>query len=342
MDILVTGGAGLVGSECCRLFAEQGHSVTSVDNYTRGELFGEEGDTESTIDTLLQDYSIDHHQLDIRDDEFLPLLDECDAVVHTAAQPSHPKSIETPIEDFQINASATLRMLEHLRKHNDDATVVFCSTNKVYGEIPNYYAYDKVGKRFEPEDPTLRDGFDESTSLDRSSHTPFGVSKVAADLYVQEYARLYNLNTGVFRMGCITGGAARAVEMHNWEPFFVKKALTGDSLSVFGYSGYQVRDVIHARDLARLFAEFLREPRSGEVYNVGGGRDNSISLLESFDLIEDITGQSMNYELAEGREADHQWWISDISKAKNHYDWDIEIGLESIFQEIYESLRDEV
>lgn len=339
MKVLVTGGAGLVGSESCRLLAEEGHQPISVDNYQRGEIFGNEGDTQPTLERLQEDFDVEHHDLDIRDEAFLALLEDCDAVIHTAAQPSHPKSIETPLEDFDINASATLTMLEHLRNHNPDATFVFCSTNKVYGEVPNYFAYEKEKERFEPEDPTLRDGFDESLRIDQSAHTPFGVSKVAADLYTQEYSRLYDLTTGVFRMGCITGGAARAVEMHNWEPFFVKKALTGEKLTVFGYEGYQVRDVIHARDLAKLFYEYLRDPRPGEVYNVGGGRENSISLLESFDLIERITGKSMNYEHGEQREADHQWWISDTTKARNHYDWEIEIGLEEIFRDIYDALK---
>lgn len=341
MKVIVTGGAGLVGSECCRLLAEQGHEPVSVDNYQRGDIFGEEGDTKPTLQRLRESHDLEHHNLDIRDPEFLPLLEDCDAVIHTAAQPSHPKSIETPLEDFEINADATLRMLEHLRNNNPEATVVFCSTNKVYGEAPNYFSYERKGKRFEPEDPTLHDGFDESLRLDRSAHTPFGVSKAAADLYVQEYARLYDLVTGVFRMGCITGGAARAVEMHNWEPFFVKKAIAGETLTVFGYEGYQVRDVIHARDLARLFFEYLKNPRAGEVYNVGGGRSNSISLLESFDLIEEVTGHTMDYELGDGREADHQWWISDTTKVRNHYDWEINIGLERIFRDIYEALRDE-
>ena len=209
--------------------------------------------------------------------------------------------------------------------------------------MPNHFSYKKVGKRFEPVSPALRDGFDESLSIDRNMHTPFGVSKIAADLYTQEYAYLYGCKTGSFRMGCITGGAAKAVELHNWEPYFVKKALTGDILKIFGYGGYQVRDVIHARDLAILFHEFVMKPRPGEVYNIGGGRNNSISLLESFDLIEDITGRRIKYELAPEREADHIWWISNINKARAHYpEWDIRIGLKDVFSEIHESLKGKV
>jgi CDP-paratose 2-epimerase len=339
MRVLITGGAGLVGSECCKLFVEKGWGVVSVDNYMRGKLFGAEGDTKQIMMTLLKDYNIEHHELDIRDERIVPLIKRVDAVIHTAAQPSHPKSIEIPMEDFQINSYGTLFLLEALRKYNKDAVFVFCSTNKVYGDAPNYFSYKKVGKRFEPVDPSLWDGFDETLRIDRCMHTPFGISKVAADLYTQEYARLYGLKTGVFRMGCITGGVAKAVEMHNWEPYFVKKALTGEKLTIYGYEGYQVRDVIHTKDLAKLFYEFINNPRPGEVYNIGGSRRNSISLLEAIDLIEKITGKRIKYDFGPPREGDHIWWITNISKIKLHYPhWDVSMSLEEIFKEIYEFL----
>ncbi|MFH1470113.1 MAG: NAD-dependent epimerase/dehydratase family protein, partial [Candidatus Micrarchaeota archaeon] len=223
MKVLVTGGAGLVGTESCKLFAKEGWEVISVDNYSRGRIFGKEGETKANIEKTMKDYGIEHHEMDIRDEKIAGLVKNVDAVIHTAAQPSHPRSIEIPMEDFQINAFGTLNLLEAVRKHNKSIPFVHSSTNKVYGEAPNYFAYKKVNKRFEPVDPYLWDGFDESLRIDRMMHTPFGVSKVAADLYVQEYAHLYGLNAATFRMGCITGGAAKAVEMHNWEPFFVKK-----------------------------------------------------------------------------------------------------------------------
>ena len=337
--ILITGGAGLVGSECCRLFADIGWKVISVDNYERGKIFGAEGNTEKTMNALLRDYEIEHHIMDFRDDEISSLIKKSDAIIHAAAQPSHPKSIEIPDVDFEINAQGTFFLLERVRKYNKDIPFVFCSTNKVYGETPNYFAYKKVGKRFEPVDPTLKDGFDESLRIDQTMHTPFGVSKTTADLYTQEYGLLYGLKTGIFRMGCITGGAAKAVEMHNWEPYFIKTALTGGKLAIYGYEGYQVRDVIHARDLAKLFYEFIKNPKKGVVYNVGGGRKNSISLLESFDLIEKVTGKKINYEHGPEREADHIWWISNMGKVKRHYaEWAVRINLKEIFQEIYEVL----
>jgi CDP-paratose 2-epimerase len=340
MNVLVTGGAGLVGSECCRLFAEKGWKVTSVDNYMRGKIFGEAGNTRGNMKTLLKDFDIEHHEADIRDEKVMEqLVKKANAVIHTAAQPSHPRSVEIPMEDFQINAHGTLTLLETMRRVNREAPFVFCSTNKVYGEMPNYFSYRKTGKRFEPVDPALKDGFDESLRIDMNMHTPFGVSKAAADMYTQEYAHIYGLKTGVFRMGCITGGAARAVEMHNWEPYFIKKAMDGEEVTIFGYGGYQVRDVIHARDLAKLFYEFVQKPRPGEVYNIGGARKNSISLLEAIDLIEKVTGKKMKYKLGPEREADHQWWISNINKAKGHFpNWDIRIGLEETFREIHKAL----
>lgn len=340
--ILITGSAGLVGSECCKLFSERGYEIIGVDNYMRGKLFGDHASTRRTMENLRKEYNIEQYDMNIRDEKIIPLLKEAQAVIHTAAQPSHPKSIEIPIEDFQINSFGTLFLLESLRKYNKDAVFVYCSTNKVYGDAPNYFSYKEVGKRFEPISPSLIDGFDENLRTDRCMHTPFGVSKLAADTYTQEYALLYGLKTGVFRMGCITGGAAKAVEMHNWEPYFIKKALTGETLNIYGYGGYQVRDVIHAADLAELFYEFVKNPRLGEVYNVGGARQNSISLLESFDLIESITGKSINYKNGPAREADHIWWISNISKAMLHYpSWKIRRGLKETFTEIYNVLCDQ-
>lgn len=319
------------------MFAQEGHTVIAVDNYTRGRIFGAEGNTQRVIQSLVRDFkNLTHIETDVRDvEKMLPIIAGVDAVIHTAAQPSHPKSIEIPLEDFSINAFGTLQLLELIRQHNPQAIFIYCSTNKVYGDYPNSLPIVENETRYDFRDI---DGIDESCSIDQSMHTPFGISKVTADLYTQEYARLYGIKTGIFRMGCITGGAAQAVEMHNWEPYFIKKNLAGETLSIYGFKGKQVRDVIHARDLARLFRLFVENPRPGEVYNIGGGRENSISLLEAIDLIESITSRLMKYEFKPAREGDHQVYITDLRKVRNHYDWDTSIGLYDIFEEIYRAV----
>lgn len=337
MKVLVTGGAGLVGSYCCEYYASQGHQVTSVDNFMRGKLFGEMGNTKSNVDFLLNrfDKNIEFHQADIRDIEKIKeLIINADLIIHTAAQPSHPKSIEIPIDDFQINAWGTLQLLETTRKFNDDAVFINCSTNKVYGENPN--TIPEIIEKETRYDYADIDGIDESLPLDNTIHTPFGVSKVAADLYGQEYGKLYGLKVGTFRMGCITGPYAKAVELHNWEPYFLWVNMSGQTLNVFGFKGKQVRDVIDARDLVRAFDLFAKKPKPGEAYNMGGGRKNSISLLESFTLIESITGKPMKWVLKPKREGDHQVYITDLSKFKSHYpEWDIQIGLKQVFTDIH-------
>ncbi len=337
MKVLVTGGAGLVGSYCCQYYASQGHDVISVDNFTRGKLFGQMGNTKSNADFLLGQYAnkIEFHDADIRDtDKMKSLITDTDIILHTAAQPSHPKSIEIPLEDFSINAWGTLQLLELARKVNDDAIFINCSTNKVYGENPN--TIPKIVEKETRYDYSDRDGIDETLPLDNTIHTPFGVSKVAADLYGQEYGRLYGLKVGTFRMCCITGPMAKAVELHNWEPYFLWINMQGKTLNVYGFKGKQVRDVIDARDLVKAFDEFARNPRPGEVYNMGGGRSNSLSLLESFKLIESITGKPMKWIMQPKREGDHKVYITDLSKFKSHYpDWDIRIDLKTIFTDIY-------
>ncbi|MBI2653386.1 NAD-dependent epimerase/dehydratase family protein [Candidatus Woesearchaeota archaeon] len=340
MKVLVTGGAGLVGSYSCIFFAKQGHEVIAVDNFMRGKIFDESGSTSGNADMLRKHFSnIKFHEIDIRDTEKLkPLIKGSDIIIHTAAQPSHPKSIEIPLEDFSINAYGTLNLLELTKKHADNAIFVFTSTNKVYGENPNRLRITEKETRY---DYAEINGVDESMPLDNTMHTPFGVSKVAADLYCQEYAHLYGLKTGIFRLGCITGPMAKAVELHNWEPYFVKANIEGKTLNIYGFKGKQVRDVIDARDLVLAFEEFIKKPRAGEAYNMGGGRKNSISLLESFKIIESITGKPMKHMMKEAREGDHQVYISDLSKFKSHYPkWGIRIYLEEIFTDLYNSFTD--
>lgn len=334
MKVLVTGGAGLVGSHACEFYARQGHEIIAIDNYSRGVLFGEMGNTKANAEFLMKTFpNVKFYDIDIRDEKRMEqLIKGSDLVIHTAAQPSHPKSIEIPLEDFSINALGTLLLLETVRKMADEAVFIHCSTNKVYGENPNKIPTVEKETRY---DYTDRDGVDENMPIDHTMHTPFGVSKLAADLYAQEYGELYGLKTGIFRMGCITGPRAMAVEAHNWEPYFLWVNMTGRTLNVYGFKGKQVRDVIDARDLVQAFDRFFQKPRPGEVYNMGGGRENSISLLESFKVIENITRKPMQYDLKPKREGDHKVYISDLRKFKSHYDWRIRISLDQIFRDIY-------
>ena len=334
MKVLVTGGAGLVGSHACDYYAGQGHEVIAIDNYMRGTIFGKMGNTKANAESLRESHSnIRFFNIDIRDEmKVKQLAKDVELIIHTAAQPSHPKSIEIPIEDFSINAWGTLVLLETARKLADDAVFIHCSTNKVYGENPNKVPTVEKETRFDYAD---RDGIDENMPIDQTMHTPFGASKLAADVYAQEYAKLYGLKTGIFRMGCITGPRAMAVEAHNWEPYFISVNLAGKTLNIYGYKGKQVRDVIDARDLVKAFDRFSQKPRPGEVYNMGGGRENSISLLESFKIIEEITGKPMKYILKPKREGDHKVYISNLEKFKSHYKWSIEITLNQIFRDIH-------
>jgi CDP-paratose 2-epimerase len=336
MKVLVTGGAGLVGFHCCNFYASGGHEVVAVDNYTRGKIFGKDGDTHPNADELTKKFkNIIFNNVDIQNEEKIAeLVKGADLIIHTAAQTSHPKSVEMPKEDFLINACGTFNLLEAARKFADNAVFIFCSTNKVYGENPN--TIPQIIEKETRYDYVDRDGIDETLSVDHTLHTPFGVSKLASDIYCQEYGKLYGLKTGIFRLSCITGPMARAVELQNWEPYFIKVNIEGKILNVYGFKGKQVRDVIDARDLVIAFNEFFKKPRAGEVYNMGGGRKNSISLLESFKLIERITGRPMKYELKPKREGDYQVYITNLTKFKSHYNWDIQISLNKIFQDLYE------
>jgi len=338
MKVLVTGAAGLVGYHACEYFSESGARVIAVDNFMRKTLFGPGGDTRSNARALWKKHRIRVRRLDIRSKAVRKLVRGCDVIVHTAAQPSHPKSIEIPMLDASININGTLNLLESTRQHAKDAVFLFCSTNKVYGENVHKLPVVELEKRYDY--PNGIQGVDETMPVDQTLHTPFGVSKLAADVYCQEYARLYGLKTGIFRLSCITGPAAKAVEAQNWEPYFIWKNLRGEKLNVYGYKGKQVRDVIDARDLVTAFDAFIKSPHPGEVYNMGGGRKNSISLLESFELIQSITGKTMIFELQPKREGDHMIYISNLKKFTRSYpNWALKYDLNAIFRDIYEILR---
>ncbi len=341
MKVLVTGAAGLVGYHACEYFSETGSKVIAIDNFMRKRLFGPDGDTRSNARTLWKKHRIKVKPVDIRSKTVSRLVQGCDVIVHTASQPSHPKSIEIPLLDESININGTLNLLEATRQWAKDAVFLFCSTNKVYGENVHKIPVVELEKRYAYADSI--EGVDETMPVDQTLHTPFGVSKLAADVYCQEYARLYGLKTGIFRLSCITGPAAKAVEAQNWEPYFITKNLKQEKLNIYGYKGKQVRDVIDARDLVAVFDEFLKSPHPGEVYNMGGGRENSISLLESFDLIQAITGNKMIYELQPKREGDHMIYISTLKKFRSQYpNWNLKYDLNAIFTDIYEVLRSQI
>jgi CDP-paratose 2-epimerase len=340
---LVTGSSGLIGSEVVDYFCRQGYDVYGVDNNTRAEFFGEEGDTrwnqqrlESTHDTFT------HVELDIRDRQgVLSCLEELspDAIVHTAAQPSHDRAAAIPFADFDTNAVGTLNLLEATRQHARDAVFVHLSTNKVYGDRPNQIDLVEKETRYDYADPEFADGIDETFPIDQSKHSLFGASKVAADIMVQEYGRYFDMKTACLRGGCLTGPNHAGVELHGFLSYLIKCNLVGRKYTIFGYKGKQVRDNIHSLDVARFIECFIEDPRSAEVYNLGGGRDNSCSILEAFSLIEDISGNEMQYDYDEqNRSGDHICYISDLTKMKSHYpQWDITKSLDDIFQEIHDS-----
>ncbi|MBI1935292.1 NAD-dependent epimerase/dehydratase family protein [Candidatus Woesearchaeota archaeon] len=340
MRILVTGGIGLIGSACCELFLKEGHEVISVDNNTRESLFGDKGNNKANIkeNDFFKSRKLELVDGDIRDKELMStLVKKADAIVHLAAQPSHPKSLKIPIEDFQINAFGTVQLLELARQLNPKIPFAFMSTNKVYGDYPNFFSYKIMGKRYEN---VVMDSFNEELPVDRCGHTPFGASKLAADIYTQEYAINYGLKTATFRGGCLTGKNSRAVEMHGYLPYIIKCALTKKKYYIYG-GGYRVRDQIHSSDVASALYEFIKKPKPsnigiyGKSYNLGGERQNSISIFETIDAIKAKTGILLDFEEAPERESDHLWWISDMSKFRNDYpSWRITKDLDYIFNEI--------
>jgi CDP-paratose 2-epimerase len=311
-------------------------------------FFGPEGDTrwnQQRLTEMLPHFT--HHELDIRDREgVLSLLETLrpDAIVHSAAQPSHDKAAQIPFEDFDTNAVGTLNLLEATRRHAPEAVFVHMSTNKVYGDRPNTLDLTETDTRYDYADPAYADGIPEDFPIDQSKHSLFGASKVAADVMVQEYGRYFDMKTCCLRGGCLTGPNHAGVELHGFLSYLVKCNLIGRKYTIFGYKGKQVRDNIHALDVARFMEAFIEAPRVGEVYNLGGGRDNSCSILEAFDLIEDISGTAMIYDYDDqNRAGDHICYISDLSKMKTHYpQWDLTRSLPDIFEEIHERWRDRI
>ena len=344
---IITGSAGLIGSEAARYFAGQGMRVVGVDNDMRQRFFGPEASTLGQRERLQADLgaSYTHVEADIRDDDAIDRLFErygshIELVVHTAAQPSHDWAAREPKTDFGVNAQGTLNMLEATRQFAPDAVFIFTSTNKVYGDTPNRLPLVEQETRWEIEpDHTYAPGIREDMSIDHTLHSVFGASKVAADVMVQEYGRYFDMRTACFRGGCLTGPNHSGTQLHGFLAYLMKCAVTGTPYTVFGYKGKQVRDNIHSADLIHAFAEFFQAPRSGDVYNIGGSRVSNCSMLEAITVCEQIAGREMNWSYAEAnRVGDHIWWISDVGKFSQHYpNWRLEYSVADILGEIYEA-----
>jgi CDP-paratose 2-epimerase len=344
--ILVTGSSGLTGSEVVTYFHNQGFTVHGIDNNQRADFFGPQGDTSWITQRLTASLpNFRHHELDIRDRQgLLELVKELkpSAIIHTAAQPSHDLASEIPFKDFDINAVGTLNLLESARQACPEAPFIHMSTNKVYGDLPNGIDLREQETRWEFADPAYANGIAENFSIDQSTHSLFGASKLAADIMVQEYGRYFNMPTCCLRGGCITGPNHSGVELHGFLSYLVRCNLEGREYSVFGYKGKQVRDNIHSEDVTRFIHAFYLAPRCGEVYNLGGGKSNSCSILEAFSLVEQVSGKKQLYRyLDQNRVGDHICYYSDLTKMKSHYpDWDITRSLRQTVTEIVNSWQE--
>ena len=343
---VITGSAGLIGSEAARFFARQGLTIIGLDNDMRRQFFGEDASTAWNRNRLQQELGDQyrHFEVDIRDAQAVNRLFAAHAgaialIIHTAAQPSHDWAARDPQTDFSVNANGTLNLLEATRTYAADAPFIFTSTNKVYGDTPNRLPLIEQEQRWEIEPThTYAGGIREDMSIDQTLHSLFGASKVAADVLVQEYGRYFGMKTACFRGGCLTGPNHSGTQLHGFLAYLMKCTVTGTPYTVFGYKGKQVRDNIHSADLIRAFHEFYKAPRSGEVYNIGGGRFSNCSMLEGIDLCEQIAGRKLNWTYSEqNRVGDHIWWIGDNGKFASHYpDWALAYDVPRILREIYE------
>jgi CDP-paratose 2-epimerase len=341
---IVTGSAGLIGSETCRRLSAEGFEVVGLDNDMRAEFFGAAASTRPTREKLAKELpSYRHHALDIRDAAgvdalFRELGSAVKLIVHTAAQPSHDWAARAPFVDFGVNAVGTLHLLEATRQHCPEAVFIFTSTNKVYGDTPNRLPLVELEQRWEiARGHAFEPGIDESMSIDQTKHSLFGASKVAADVLVQEYGRYFGMKTACFRGGCLTGPAHAGTELHGFLAYLMKCTAAGTPYRVFGYHGKQVRDNIHAHDLVEAFWQFFQAPRVAEVYNLGGSRHSNCSMLEAIARCEAISGRKLDWTYVEdNRIGDHIWWISDVRKFQAHYpDWKYRYDLDAILREIH-------
>lgn len=345
--VVITGSAGLIGSQSVHFFAGLGFNIVGIDNDMRAVFFGDAASTSWNQALLIEQYGdrYQHKNIDIRDrDAIESLFNEYGAdielIIHTAAQPSHDWAANDPHTDFTVNANGTLVLLEATRQFCPAAVFVFTSTNKVYGDTPNHLPLEELDTRWEiTPGHAFHQGIDETMSIDHSKHSLFGASKVAADVLVQEYGRYFGMKTGSFRGGCLTGPLHSGAELHGFLAYLMKCAIAQKTYTIFGYQGKQVRDNIHSYDLVNAFHHFYQNPRCGEVYNMGGSRHSNCSMLEAIALCEAFTGNPFNYEYSEdNRLGDHIWYISDVSKFQAHYpQWQYKYTLKDIFAEIYQA-----
>jgi CDP-paratose 2-epimerase len=343
---VITGSAGLVGSESVAYFAALGMTVVGIDNGMRAQFFGPDASTHWIKERLTSEIdNYRHYDADIRDFSEISRIFQIyegsiDLVIHTAAQPSHDWAVREPFTDLSVNANGTSVVLEAARQHAPDAVVIFTSTNKVYGDRPNSLPLEELESRWEinPSHAYYANGIPETMDIDRTTHSLFGASKVAADILVQEYGRYFGIKTACFRGGCLTGPNHSGTQLHGFLAYLMKCAATETPYTVFGYKGKQVRDNIHSADLVRAFHEFLKNPRSGEVYNMGGGRYSNCSMVEAIALCEEITGKPVKWKYVdENRRGDHIWWISDVTHFQKHYpNWKPQYNVPEILQEIFE------
>lgn len=342
---IITGSAGLIGSEAVQFFSHLGMDIVGIDNDMRRVFFGEEASTDwnrNRLEAKIKTYT--HFDVDIRDHEKINDLfryygESIKLIIHTAAQPSHDWAARDPFVDFSVNANGTLNLLQATRQYCPESPFIFTSTNKVYGDLPNCLPLTEQDKRWEIDSShPYSTGIPEDMSIDQSKHSLFGASKVAADILVQEYGRYFGIKTVSFRGGCLTGPSHSGTQLHGFLAYLMKCAATGVPYTIFGYKGKQVRDNIHSSDLIAAFYEFFLDPDCAAVYNIGGGRESNCSMLEAIELCQDITGRPMNYSYTdENRSGDHIWYISDLTKFSQRYpNWRITYDVPRILREIYE------
>ena len=345
MNVLVTGGCGLIGSEAVEYFDTRGHHVYSIDNNMRQEFFGAAGDTTWNLQRLKAiTRHFTHADIDVRSRERILELfrvHRFDLIIHCAAQPSHDKSAIIPLVDFDVNAGGTMNLLEATRQHCPEAVFILMSTNKVYGDAVNELPLVERESRYDYARPEDYYGISENCRIDQSLHSIFGASKASADLMAQEYGRYYGMNVGIFRGGCLTGPSHSGVELHGFLSYLVKVAVRAQQYTIFGYKGKQVRDQIHSFDVIQAFEAFAGNPRQGEPYNLGGGRQNSASVLECIAALEELTGRELQWRYVEqNRQGDHICYISDLRKFQCHYpEWSITRSLQDILEELVEAER---